>query len=270
MGHYVNEKALRYQEFLSREENRRHHTYEEESYQYELLRAGDPRALEEHVRAKESNWNGTISLDPMRNLKYLTVISIAMACRAAIQAGMDAKRAYAASDLYIRRLDVMESFEEIQCLDRDAFAFYLREIQSLVKKRTFSRPVAQCLDYIYNHLHQPITLQDLAELTGLNASYLSTLFKSEMDMTVSDYVMSKKMEAARNMLRYSDETYAEISAILNFSSQSHFIRAFKKYSGDTPRAYREKNYRLAGENPDPTAAENRREEGCPATGSDKI
>ena len=80
-----------------------------------------------------------------------------------------------------------------------------------------------------------------------------------MDMTVSDYVMSKKMEAARNMLRYSD-----------FSSQSHFIRAFKKYSGDTPRAYREKNYRLAGENPDPTAAENRREEGCPATGSDKI
>lgn len=249
MGHYVNEKALRYQEFLSREENRRHHTYEEESYQYELLRAGDPRALEEHVRAKESNWNGTISLDPMRNLKYLTVISIAMACRAAIQAGMDAKRAYAASDLYIQKMDAMESVEEITCLDRDCFAFYLKEVQALDKKRVYSRPVAQCLDYIYDHLHEPVALQDLSEATGLSPSYLSTLFKKEVGLSVSDYVMAKKMEAARNMLRYSDYSYADISVMLNFSSQSHFIRAFKKFTGNTPRVYRE-SYRTTayGEN----------------------
>lgn len=249
MGHYVNEKALRYQEFLSREGNRRHHTYEEESYQYELLRAGDPRALEEHIRAKESHWNGTVSQDPLRNLKYLTVVSIAMVCRAAIQAGMDAKRAYAASDLYIQKMDVMTSAEEITCLDRDCFAFYLKEVQSLEKKRVFSRPVSQCLDYIYDHLHQPISLQDLSEVTGLSPSYLSTLFKKEVGQSVSDYVMSKRMEAARNMLRYSDYSYADISLILNFSSQSHFIRAFKKFTGNTPRAYRE-NYRATAHEED--------------------
>lgn len=249
MGHYVDEKALRYQEFLSREENRRHHTYEEESYQYELLRAGDPRALEEHIRAKERNWNGTVSLDPLRNLKYLTVVSIAEVCRAAIQAGMDAKRAYTASDLYIQRMDVMESAEEISCLDRDCFAFYLKEVQALDKKRVYSRPVAQCLDYIYDHLHEPVSLQDLSETTELSPSYLSTLFKKEVGLSVSDYVMAKKMEAARNMLRYSDYSYADISVILNFSSQSHFIRAFKKFTGNTPRAYRE-NYRTAAREDD--------------------
>lgn len=247
MGHYVNEKALRYQEFITREENIRHHTYEEEMAQYELLRSGDPRAMEEHIKAKESHWSGMVSEDPLRNLKYLTVVSIAMACRAAIQGGLDAKRAYHISDLYIRRMDVMEDPEEIHCLDRDMFAFYLKEVQSLEKRRVYSKPVSLCLDYIYNHLHEPVQVQDLSRLTGLSPSYLSTLFKNETGQAISDYVMSKKMEAARNMLRHTDSSYADIASILNFSSQSHFIRAFKTYNGSTPKQYREKYYRLAGE-----------------------
>lgn len=243
MGHYLNEKALQYQEYLTREEGRQHHTYRDERNQFELLRAGDPKALEARQTAKRNNKMGTVSLDPLRNLKYLMVTNIASSCRAAIEGGVDEQRAYQISDLYIQRMDLMERPEEIECLGDDAFAFYLKEVQSLGKKRTFSKPIAQCLDYIYDHLHEPIALQDLAELTGLNPSYLSTLFKSEMDMTVSDYVMSKKMEAARNMLKYSEFSYSEISTILNFSSQSHFIRTFKKYTGDTPKQYREKNYR---------------------------
>ena len=81
----------------------------------------------------------------------------------------------------------------------------------------------------------------------MSPSYLSTLFKKEMGMSITAYIMEKKMEAARNMLKYSDYSYSEISSILAFSSQSHFIRAFKKHNGDTPRAYREKNYRIVSE-----------------------
>ncbi|MBD5155596.1 MAG: helix-turn-helix domain-containing protein [Oscillibacter sp.] len=246
--HLVSEKALRCQEYMEREADVRHHTFEEENYQYELLAAGDPRALEVFDSGQRASDRraGKVSEDPIRNTKYLTVVSIATACRAAMRAGLDSKRAYAASDLYIRKMDLLETQPEIRALSRDAFAFYLKEVQTLEKKRTFSRPIAQCLDYIYNHLHQPISLQDLADLTDLNPSYLSTLFREEMGLTVSDYIMSKKMEAARNMLKYTSETYAEISAVLNFSSQSHFIRAFKKYNGETPKQYREKNYRLSG------------------------
>ena len=73
MGHYVNEKALRYQEYITREENIRHHTYREERTQFELLRAGDPRALDARRKASRENQPGRVSLDPLRNLKYLTV-----------------------------------------------------------------------------------------------------------------------------------------------------------------------------------------------------
>lgn len=241
MGHYVNEKALRYQEFITREENIRHHTYREERNQFELLRAGDPRALEARREALANNKPGTVSLDPIRNCKYLTVTFIASACRAAIEGGVDERRAYDISDLYIQKLDLMDDPGEIDCLGSDAFAFYLREVQAAAKKRVVSRHVSLCLDYIYNHLHEPIPAQALADLTGLSPSYLSSLFKSEMGQSISEYIMAKKMEAARNMLRYTDYSSAEISSLLNFSSQSHFIKAFKKYVGETPKRYREQN-----------------------------
>lgn len=250
MGHgIISEKALRYQEFLAREAEVRHHTYEEENYQFDLLAAGDPRAVEEYdkARAATDRHPGKVSPDPLRNAKYLAAIGVAHSCRVALKAGVEEQRAYAASDLYIQKIDALDSQKEIRCVSRDAFIFYLKEIQALDKKRAYSRPVAQCLDYIYNHLHEPITLSGLSELCGLSASYLSTQFKREMGRSVSQYIMSKKMEAARNMLKYSDYTYAEISAILNFSSQSHFTNAFKRHTGQTPAAYRRANYRPGGE-----------------------
>lgn len=241
--HLVTEKALRYQEFISREEDRRHHTNDEDAYQYDLVRAGDPRAAEEHIRILFSDLPGQVSKDPVRNIKYLTVASATLVSRAAIDAGMDSERAFTISDLYLQKMDELDTMEELRTLNYDMFLFYAKEIAALDRKRAFSKPVSLCLDYIYNHLHQHIQVQDLARQCGWNASYLSTVFKAEMGLSISEYITAKKMEAARNMLRYSDYSYADISSLLAFSSQSHFIRVFKKYEGCTPKQYREKQSR---------------------------
>ena len=239
--HYITEKALRYQEFISREEDRRHHTNDEDAYQYDLLRAGNPLAAEEHVRILFSDLPGKTSQDPIRNIKYLTVASATLASRAAIDAGMNSEQAFTISDLYLQKMDELNTMEELRMLNYDMFAFYAREVAVLDRKKVFSKPVSVCLDHIYNHLHQQILVQDLADLCGLNGSYLSTVFKAEMGLSVSEYITAKKIQAARNMLRYSDYSYADISSILAFSSQSHFIRVFKKHEGCTPKQYRE-NY----------------------------
>ena len=178
-------------------------------------------------------------------MKYLTVASATLASRAAIDAGMDAERSFTISDLYIQKMDELDTMEALRALNYDMFAFYSKEIAALDKK-TFSKPVSLCLDYIYHHLHQQIPVRALSEITGLSAGYLSTVFKAEMGLPISEYIVRKRMEAARNMLRYSDYTYAEISSILVFSSQSHFIRVFKKYEGCTPKQYRNRS-RSGGE-----------------------
>lgn len=191
----VDEKKLRYMEFINRETGWHHHTHAEDTWQFELLKAGDMRAVEEGILRFNSANTGHLSDDPVRNRKYLFVTSVTQACRAAINGGMDSERAYNISDLYIQKMDILETEEEICKLHADMMTFYTKEMAELDRKRVYSRPVVICMDYI----------------------------------------LLRKLEAARNMLKYSEYSYAEISAILAFSSQSHFSRIFKKETGYTPK-----------------------------------
>lgn len=243
----VKEKELRYLEYLHREEAYRHHTNTEDMYQYDLLRMGDPKAVEEGVRMFSSNLPGHISDDPLRNYKYLFVASITLASRSAIAGGMDAERAYNISDLYILKMDTLQTVDEVKALHADMFAFYTKEMAALDKAAVYSKAVILCIDYICNHLHETIRTEDLAMQVGLNRSYLSTLFKKETRQSISAYILSKRMEAAQNMLRFSDYSYAEIAAILAFSSQSHFIRVFRAQTGYTPKEFRNKFFRTVKE-----------------------
>ena len=196
----VDEKKLRYMEFINRETGWHHHTHAEDTGQFELLKAGDMRAVEEGILRFNSANTGHLSDDPVRNRKYLFVTSVTQACRAAINGGMDSERAYNISDLYIQKMDILETEEEICKLHADMMTFYTKEMAELDRKRVYSRPVVICMDYI----------------------------------------LLRKLEAARNMLKYSEYSYAEISAILAFSSQSHFSRIFKKETGYTPKEYRDR------------------------------
>ena len=62
-------------------------------------------------------------------------------------------------------------------------------------------------------------------------------------MTVSANITTKRIEAAGNMLKFSDYSCIDISNYLCFSSESHFIQVFKKHTGYTPKIYREKFFR---------------------------
>lgn len=247
MNGAVNEKKLRYLEYLHRETEYRHHTNTEDMYQYELLRMGDPRAVEEGQRMFSSNLTGHLSDDPLRNYKYLFVASATLACRSAIAGGMDSERAYNISDLYILKMDVLQSVDEVKALRADMMTFYTKEMAALDKANVYSKPVVLCMEYIYNHLHETLRTEDLAHQAGLNRSYLSTLFKKETGQTVSGYILSKRIEAAKNMLKFSDYSYAEIASTLAFSSQSHFIRVFKAQTGCTPREFRNQYFRIVAE-----------------------
>ena len=99
------------------------------------------------------------------------------------------------------------------------------------------------MDFIDLNLHHRIRLSHLCVYVGLSESYLSTLFKKETGLSVTDYVLYRRIETAKNMLRYSEFSPAQISEILAFSSQSYFIRCFKKLEGVTPTEYQNTFFR---------------------------
>ena len=98
----VDEGKLAYRAYLNTQRGWSHHTHDEDMKQYQLMQAGDPRAPEEAERIIRSGTPGTLSADPVRNMKYLFVCTATIATRFAIEGGMEAEEAYNASDLYIQ------------------------------------------------------------------------------------------------------------------------------------------------------------------------
>lgn len=232
------EKKIAHLQFIQRENSLKHHSYREEVLSYEYIKQGDMKAVTEGVRIFRSNTVGLLSDVPLKNRQYLFVAATTLATRYAIEGGMDAEDAYIASDLFIQRADKAETIAEIYNIHKEMLTYYVKQVAAQHRQASYSKPIIQCMDYVYYHLHENISGEILADVTGLNRSYLSTLFHKETGITISDYIMSKKMEAAENMLKYSDYSLTEISEYLNFSSYSYLAKLFKEKHGLTPKAYR--------------------------------
>ena len=257
------ERHLAYLAYVNRENDFRHHGYDEEIKQYLMMQSGDPGAVEESRRMMIRNTATALSADPLRNLQYLFVANITLATRFAIEGGLDGETAYNASDMYIRKLDLCRTEEEVLELHREMFGFFTAKMAAVKKEAVYTRAVADSIDYIESNLHMPLRMDEVADHVNLSAGYFSVLFHRETGTAFSEYVLRRRIETARNMLRYSDYSSTEISEILAFSSQSYFIRCFRKTVGVTPSEYRRRYYakgiRAAGRNTEQerkTAADN--------------
>ncbi len=236
------EKKLVHMAFLQREYGFSHHAYDQELLQYEYVRDGDMRAVEEGARMFNSNSVGHLSDDPVRDKRYLFVAATTMTTRFAIEGGLSQETAYNLSDLFIQRMDLCNTVEEISALHRvmlEEFTLFTAN----TRQSRYPKAVLLALDYIYLHLHETIEANAIAAHVGLNRSYLSTLFKREVGVTLSDYIREKRVETAKNMLKFSDFSMQEIGNYLAFHSQSHFASVFKAHTGVTPGAYRQMHFR---------------------------
>ena len=237
------DKQISYMKFLNRENNIRHHYYDEELKQYKMLQAGDPAAPDESNRMMTSGNTGHLSDNPVRNMKYLFVANITLATRFAIEGGLDSETAYNISDMYIQKMDLCNSVEEILKVHYEMFSYFTAQMSKIRKSNIISKAVQKCIDYIDLNLHTKITLENLAAQTQLSPNYLSALFKKEVGINVTDYILKRRIETAKNMLLNSKFSATEIGEILAFSSQSYFIKVFRQETGMTPAKYKNTYFR---------------------------
>ncbi len=230
-------------EFIHREDNILHTPYEEEMSYYTAVKSGNVelvKSLCHNNPLKQKTGLGILSKNKLQNYKYHFIITIALIARFCIEGGLEHEAAYSLSDFYIQKVDICQSVDEISDLHYSMSIDYAKRMRKLQKQQIYSKPVVLCVDYIYSHLHNRITVRTLAQYVQRNENYLSKLFKKETGMTISDYIMNKKIDTAKNMLQYSSYSFSEIASLLAFSSQSHFIKQFRRNTGITPKQYQNK------------------------------
>lgn len=218
---------------------------EEKSF-YQAVCSGDIDTVRQNCKEQRFNDNngvGLLSRNPITNLKYHFVITAAIITRLCVENGMEMEQAYRLSDFYILKLDTIHTVKGILSIHDQMVLDYTGKMKLLQKNLGTTKPVTMCIEYIYTHIKERITIEDLAGHTGLSPSYLSRLFMLETGTSISIFIREKKIEKARNLLKFSDYSLIEIANYLSFSSQSHFTQLFKKYNGMTPKKYRDLNYR---------------------------
>lgn len=95
--------------------------------------------------------------------------------------------------------------------------------------------VRRVTDYIEAHLDSELSLDRLAEVAGVSRSYLQRAFKARHGVSLHRYVVQRRVERARELLRAAALPAAEVALLTGFAHQSHMARWMRRLLGVTPR-----------------------------------
>lgn len=237
------DRVLNYRLYIQREESFTRTSFVHEFERYRDIAFGDVERVRQNfieLRKNYTKGKGVLSDDTVRNIRYHFVISAAMVSRMCIEAGMSLDVAYTLSDIYIRKADKCVRGDEIIKLHGEMVMDYAGRMSEIRKRNAVSIHIRKCIDYIYENLREKLTVAKAAEYLKLSPTYLSRLFMKETGMGFREFILNAKINTAKNIITYSGFSFSDISLELGFSSQSAFITAFKKITGQTPGEFREK------------------------------
>ena len=90
------------------------------------------------------------------------------------------------------------------------------------------------------HIYDRLSTSVIADGVHLTPSYISKRFREVTGETITDYIAEQKIREAAYLLDSGQYSPGEISTLLQFSSQSYFIKVFRAQKGMTPQEYRKR------------------------------
>lgn len=224
--------------FEARETGKTHTAFRYELLLFRSIQNGDLEGVKAAINSYRNLGLviGHMSNNPIREIHYWAVSTIAIAIHYAILGGLDESEAYQLSDQYILEIDTLKSMDD--CIDY----LSMKAIELVMKVKEYQIPqyynalINKCIHYIHVNLHSRLRIEDIARELHVSRDYLSQAFKKETSQTLHQYILMQKLEESQRMLSLGMSIY-EISYTLCFCNESHFIQSFKKQFKLTPKEY---------------------------------
>lgn len=224
---------------LARQNDTFHHPFMHEETIMECIRTGNKNKLLKVIADPINGDYGVLAKNnPIRSLKNLLITTVTLVTRAAIDGGMNTEVAYTLSDSYIQYIEELNTLNDLNNL-RITIACDFADRVNMLKNNNFSSTVLTCIYFIYQNLYNDISLEDICEHINFNSSYVSRVFKKEVGITISEYILKEKIEEAKRLLLSTNYSILEVSVLLHFNDQSYFTKIFKRFTGMTPKKFRD-------------------------------
>ena len=181
----------------------------------------------------------SISESKLRDLQNRMISFNTLLRRTAYTAGVHPFYIDVISSNYGRLIENVTTEAEIH----EIYPYMVRSYCDLVKKRSmalYSEPVRQILVTIDASISSDLSLKRFANELFLNTSYLSSLFKKETGMTLTDYVNQNRINTAKRLLKSTTLSIQAVAASVGIPDIHYFTRLFRRETGLSPREYRKK------------------------------
>ena len=101
--------------------------------------------------------------------------------------------------------------------------------------------IKEALVFIDRNYQRDISIEEIAEVCGLNRSYFGKIFRDAVGKSPQEFLISYRMTKAAELLKLTELSINDISNAVGYPNQLHFSRAFKKTYGIPPRQWRQEN-----------------------------
>jgi AraC family transcriptional regulator len=97
--------------------------------------------------------------------------------------------------------------------------------------------LARIVEYVRNHLDQPLAVGALCRLAEMSQSHFSKLFKRSTGLAPHQFVLQERINRSKELLRQGNRKIVEIALGVGFENQAHFTTVFGNFVGMTPRQF---------------------------------
>lgn len=175
--------------------------------------------------------------DPLRNTQNYMIVLNTLLRKAAEQGGVHPFYIDSLSSDFARKIETAKTNTECISMMKDMVISY----SLLVKEhsaKNYTTPVQKVITIIDSDLMADLSLKRLSSILNINPSYLSSLFKKETGVTLTEYVNKKRVENAAFLLKTTSLQVQTIAQHCGIFDVNYFTKTFKKYMGKTPKEYR--------------------------------
>ena len=142
------------------------------------------------------------------------------------------------SSAFAQKIEQTTSTTDGGALMHEIFKGYCR----LVRKHSmkdYSPIVQKSIIFIDSNLSASLSLSSISAAQNVSAGYLSTIFKKETEKTITEYIAERRVKHASHLLTTTHLQIQTIALHCGIMDVQYFSKVFKKYTGKTPKEYRD-------------------------------
>lgn len=215
-----------------------HPSYHLEKQLLDYIKKGNKTRALETLIAINRLQRATLAKDELRSIKNSLICSCTIFTRAVMEEGVNPEDAYGLSDACIQKIESLNDKNALKEFEYSMLATFINLKNEQHKNKTYTDEVEKAIQYIYNNIFKQLSLEEISEHVYLSPNYLSTKFKHETGISLSDFINKTKIDESKYLLAHSNTKISDIALIFNFCNQSYYNRIFKRYTGITPSEFK--------------------------------